>query len=67
MLNNIDRAAGNGAGVGPLLINDSQGLSLFAAAEAWIEGPPQAVYAREDSPREWILWADQPERFDGGN
>lgn len=66
-LNNIDRKAGNGAGVAPILIRDRQGLSIFAAPEVWIEGPPNAEYSDESKDREWILWAARPDRFDGGN
>jgi hypothetical protein len=67
-LNNVDRAASNGAGVAPILIRDRQGLSVFAGGEAWIEGPPQSVeYGTEATDREWVLWVARPERFDGGN
>lgn len=67
-LNNVDRAASNGAGVAPLLIRDRQGLSVFAAGESWLEGPPMSVeYGTEATDREWIIWAARPERFDGGN
>lgn len=66
-LNNIDRLAGNGAGVAPILIRDRQGTSLFAAAEAWISKPPNISYDREPTSREWTLRVANPERFDGGN
>lgn len=66
-INNTDRLAGNGAGVAPILIRDQQGLSVFAAQHAWIEGPPVATYGREATHRDWVLWAADPERFDGGN
>lgn len=67
VLNNIDRLASNGAGVVPILIRDRQGLSLFAGAQAWIEGPPKAAYGGESTDREWIIMVAFPERFDGGN
>lgn len=66
-LNNLDRAANNGAGVGPILIADRQGTSVFAAAECWISKPPDVSYDREATAREWTLRAACPERFDGGN
>jgi len=66
-LNNLDRLAGNGAGVAPILVRDRQGTSLFAAAEAWIAKPPDVSYDREPTAREWTLRAASPERFDGGN
>jgi len=66
-LNNLDRLAGNGAGVAPILVRDRQGTSIFAAAEAWISKPPDVSYDREPTAREWTLRAASPERFDGGN
>lgn len=66
-LSNLDRLAGNGAGVAPLLIRDRQGTQLFIAAEAWISKPPNISYDREPTAREWTLRAANPERFDGGN
>ncbi len=67
-LNNIDRAASNGAGVVPILVRDRQGLSLFVGAEAWIEAPPMTVeYTAEATDREWVIGVARPERFDGGN
>ena len=66
-LNNIDRLAGNGAGVGPFLVKDRQGLSLYAAAECWISKPPDVSFDREPTPREWTIRIAVLERFDGGN
>lgn len=64
---NVDQAASNGAGVAPILIRDRQGLSVFAAPEAWIEGPPAVAYGREPGAREWAIMCANPKRFDGGN
>lgn len=67
-LNNVDRAADNGAGVVPLLLRDRGGLFNLAAAEAWIEGPPSSAEFNVDaSAREWVIMAARPERFDGGS
>ena len=66
-LNNIDRLAGNGAGVGPFLVRDRQGLALYAAAECWISKPPDVSFDREPTAREWTLRVASLERFDGGN
>jgi hypothetical protein len=66
-LNNIDRLAGNGAGVGPLLVKDRQGLALYAAAECWISKPPDVSFDREPTAREWTIRVASLERFDGGN
>jgi hypothetical protein len=54
--------------VGPVLIRDRQGLSIFSAPAAWLEGPPATVeYTADATDREWIIMADRGERFDGGN
>lgn len=66
-LNNIDHLAGNGAGVGPLLVRDRQGTALYAAAECWISKPPDVSFDREPTAREWTLRCASLERFDGGN
>ncbi len=66
-LNNIDRLAGNGAGVGPFLVRDRQGTSLYAAAECWISKPPDVSFDREPTAREWTLRVASLERFDGSN
>lgn len=64
---NADLLGTNGAGVAPIMIRDRQGLSVFAAPEAWILGPPKAAYAREPTAREWKIGVANPVRFDGGN
>jgi hypothetical protein len=66
-LNNIDRLAGNGAGVGPFLVRDRQGTALYAAAESWISKPPDVSFDREPTAREWTIRVANLERFDGGN
>jgi len=66
-LNNIDRLAGNGAGVGPFLVQDLQGTALYAAAECWISKPPDVSFDREPTAREWTIRIASLERFDGSN
>ena len=66
-LNNLDRLAGNGAGVGPFLVRDRQGTALYAGAECWISKPPDVSFDREPTAREWTLRVASLERFDGGN
>lgn len=66
-LNNLDLLAGNGQGVGPLLIRDQQGTSLFSAAECWISKPPDVSFDREATSREWTLRCAKLIRFDGSN
>src|SRR5215472_18970077 len=54
-LNNLDKLAPNGAGVGPMLIRDRQGTSLYTAAHCWVRKPPDVQFAREASDRVWTL------------
>lgn len=65
-INNLDRKASNGAGVGPFLIKDKSGLALYMGT-AWVAGPPTVVFDREATAREWKLRAILSERFDGGS
>lgn len=66
-INQLDRAGQNGAGVGPLLIKDRQGTSLYTASKCWISKPPVASFAREVMDREWELECADLIRLDGGN
>lgn len=66
-LRNIDLAASNGAGVGPILIRDRSGTSLYAASKAWIAAPPEVVFSREAEAREWTIECADFARLDGGN
>lgn len=67
VLNNLDKVTPGGAGVGPLLIRDRQGTSVFAAAKCWIAKPPDVSFDREVKEREWMLNCDKLSRFDGSN
>jgi len=66
-LNNLDKSAGNGAGVGPLLIKDRQGVSLYAASKAWISKPPNVSFDKTATSREWEITCADLKRLDGGN
>lgn len=66
-LNNVDKKATNGAGVGPLLIKDKQGTSLYVASKSWIAAPPVPVFDRTAKAREWRIECADLERLDGGN
>ena len=65
----LDKSAPNGAGVGPCIIRDRQGTSVYESGACWIVGPPDAALGKEPGTREWTLHCvmDQDERFDGGN
>lgn len=64
---NLDIAAPNGAGVGPLYIRDRNGRSVFSAAEAWIAKAPDVTFDREATAREWIIDCAVLDQFHGGN
>jgi len=52
----------------PLLIKDRSGNTLFAAAQSWIEGFPNAPFGNEAKTREWIIkTGSQYSVFIGGN
>lgn len=42
-------------GTVPVLVKDTNGNSLYTAAEAWIVKPADAEFAKEVGDREWIL------------
>ncbi len=66
-LHNIDKNAGNGAGVGPLLIKDNQGTSLYAGEKSWITGHPKVVFSKSGEARAWEIECANLESFTGGN
>lgn len=63
----LDIIASNGAGIGPILIRDRQGLDVFTGTEAFIMGPPKTVtYAQLAGDREWVIAVGDGEQFVGG-
>ncbi len=56
-----------GAGVGPMLVKDNSGNDLHAAAESWLDGPPNAEYGDESSDREYVLECADLDMLSGGN
>lgn len=44
-----------GGSVFPVLIQDNRGNDIHAAAEAWIQKQPQAIYNKSNSPRVWTI------------
>ncbi len=66
-LHNVDINTPNGDGIGPLLIKDNSGRSIFTAEKAWIVKPPAAGYGREAESREWVIETDNLIQQHGGN
>lgn len=66
VINNLDRAKSNGAGVGPFLVSDANGLAKYAGT-AWISKPPDIVFTNKGEARAWTLQGVLDKRFDGGS
>jgi len=64
-LSKLDEA--DGAGVGPLLIKDNGGLSLYTAESCWIAKPADVEFAREVTDREWQIHTNVLEMLSAGN
>lgn len=65
---NLDRKASNGAGVGPLLIRDRQGLTVIAGTKCWVKGSPKTVkFGQSAENLEWMIRISDAEDFIGGN
>jgi Bacteriophage KPP10, Structural protein ORF10 len=52
---NADLNTPNGMGVGPLLIRDKEGVTVFAGTEAWIQKLPKSTIGQRLSNREWKI------------
>ncbi len=66
-VHNADKAVPFGAGVGPLLIKDLNGTSLFTAPQAWITKAADSEYAQEVGSREWTIDTGDMYAMVGGN
>jgi hypothetical protein len=66
-VHNLDILSPNGDGIGPFLMKDNSGRSLFAAEKAWIVKPPTSAFAREAESREWVIETDNLVQQVGGN
>ena len=52
-------------GIGPMLVKDLSGTSIFACEKAWIVKAPVAAFGREADNREWVLETNDIKRLDG--
>jgi len=52
---NSDIKAPNGIGVGPILIRDTRGVTLFAGTQAWIQKMPKSTLGQKLGNREWKI------------
>lgn len=67
VLNTLDISTPGGAGIGPMLIRDRQGTSIYTASKCWISKPPDVKFDRKPTAREWTLECSDLVRLDGGN
>jgi hypothetical protein len=61
----VDDKAPNGAGVGPFLVKDLQGATVYAASKCWIKKRPDGKFGAEDIPREWQIGIADLVAFEG--
>jgi len=66
-LHNQDKIATGGSGVGPLVIKDLQGTTLYASGECWVRSTPNASFDRTATSREWEIRVANLQDFTGGN
>jgi Protein of unknown function (DUF3277) len=67
VINTLDISTPGGAGIGPMLIRDRQGTSIYTASKCWVAKPPDVKFDRKPVAREWILECADLVRLDGGN
>jgi hypothetical protein len=66
-LHTTDRAAPNGAGVVPLLMQDISGNSIATAPQAWVVKAPAQSYDRTPKALEWLIHTGLATLVAGGN
>lgn len=66
-LRTLQVASGNGVGVGPFLLKDLLGTSLYSGLHTFVGKPPDVSYDRGAKVRVWTLVVTDMLRFDGGN
>jgi hypothetical protein len=52
---NADIKSPNGLGVGPLLIRDTRGVTVFAGTQAWIQKMPKTTLGQKLGNKEWKI------------
>lgn len=62
-----DLLTAGGAGVGPVLIRDGNGTSIFTSAAAWIEERPKKSYGTKAEENEWKIRVVDYVFFEGGS
>lgn len=60
---NADTKSPNGIGVGPLLIRNTRGATVFMGSQAWIQKIPKFILGKEVGEREWVIRVAKLEAF----
>lgn len=63
----LDYETDGGAGVGPFLLKDRGGLSVFAGSSCWVSRMPDVTLEKNVSARQWKIRVASLEQFEGGN
>ncbi len=63
----LDTKTPGGAGVGPFLFRDRNGVSVFAAEKCWIDGMPTAGKGKAAGTNVWSFTCTNYEYFEGGS
>lgn len=66
-LHQLDILVPNGAGVGPTIIKDLSGTSLYFFSKSWIAKAPDVTRGMDDNAMEWKIQGILDERLDGSN
>jgi len=62
-----DMASDNGAGVGPFLLKDQNGLTVIESPESWISSTPDNEQGKTATQRDWVVRIADCGVFEGGN
>lgn len=63
----LDRAAPNGAGVGPFGLRDRGGTTALAGAKCWVSKRPDVSFGKEATDRVWEIEIADCDGVIGGN
>jgi hypothetical protein len=60
-LHNLDVNSDGGAGIGPFLMKDNNGVTIYEAAQCWIARPPDPALDKTPTPRQWKIRCEELE------
>lgn len=62
-----DTNSDNGAGVGPFMLKDRNGLTVHESDSCWVQAPPDVELGKAATARDWSIRIANIESFEGGN